>query len=150
MKVLSPLFYLILFPGCIFGQSFSFPEFRRPIKSASELFSSKWALKDSAMGDLNGDHRPDMALILEYADTATESRSRDIENTGRPRILMILFWDSVDRSFEVAVQNNTFILREGEGGMAGDPYGGIRIQHRVLEINYEFVRESLSVSLRDV
>jgi hypothetical protein len=148
VKILSHLLCLILVPGCIFSQSFSFPKFNGPIKYPKELFSAKWTLKDSAMGDLNGDHLADMAVILEYDDTVTELRWHDIENTGKPRILMILFWDSVGKAYDVAVQNNTFILRDGEGGMAGDPYAGIHIQRGVFEINYEFVRESLSYKFR--
>lgn len=148
MRALLQLVCFILIPGYIFGQSFSFPKFNKPIKSARELLFPKWMLKDSAIGDLSGDHWPDMALVLEYADTVAELRSDSIENTGKPRILLILFWDTKARSYHVAAQNNTFILREGEGGLQPDPYGGISINNGVLEIYYQFVRESLSYKFR--
>jgi hypothetical protein len=89
-----------------------------------------------------------MALVLEYADTVTETRPDSMLNTGRPRILVILLRDSNDQTYHIAVQNNAFILRNGEGGMDPEPYGGISIKSDVLEIDYQFVRSSLSYKFR--
>jgi hypothetical protein len=114
----------------------------------TELQVPKWSLKDSASGDLNGDHRADMAVVLEYADTVTELRNDSGENTGKPRILLVLFWDAAAQAYNVNVQNNSFILRGGEGGMADDPYDGISIHHGVLEVGYQYVRSYLKYKFR--
>jgi hypothetical protein len=140
--------YLILLPSCVFGQSFSFPTFKGPIKSVNELLLPKWVIKDSTSGDLNGDHKADMALVLEYGDSVEEMRKDSDVNSGKPRVLLVLLWDSAVRAYSVNVQNNTFVLRSGEGGMGGDPYSGIKIQHGVLEIDYQFLREALTYRFR--
>ncbi len=108
----------------------------------------KWSIKDSAIGDLNEDGRPDMAVVLEYADTVTEIRNDSIENTGKPRILLVLLHDVNGQGYHVVVQNNTFILREGEGGMVGDPYGEISIKNGIFEIVFQYVRSSLTYKFR--
>ncbi|MES1160996.1 MAG: hypothetical protein ABUM51_09585, partial [Bacteroidota bacterium] len=105
--------YVILIPAVLSGQSFSFPTFNQPVKSTNELLSPHWTLKDSASGDLNGDQQPDVALVLENADTVTETRPDGAENTGKPRILLILLREAGNQGYKVALQNNTFILRDG-------------------------------------
>jgi hypothetical protein len=125
-----------------------FPTFNKPVNFAAELRAPKWSVKDSAIGDLNGDGRPDMAVVLEYADTVTEIRGDSIENTGKPRILLVLLHDANDQGYHVALQNNTFILREGEGGMVSDPYGDISIKNGIFEIEYQYVRSSLTYKFR--
>jgi hypothetical protein len=143
------LLILLFFPILTWGQApFAFPQFGSKVVGVSAFLSARWGLKDSVSGDLNGDGRPDMAVVLEYADTVTELRPDSIENTGKPRILLVLLRDSVGNGYRVAVQNNTFLLRDGEGGMAGDPYAGIGISDGVLEVYFQFLRESLSYKFR--
>ena len=148
MRQLLPLVYFIWMPVLVSGQSFSFPTFNQPVKSVTDLLLPHWTLKDSTAGDLNGDQRPDLALILEYADTVTEQRPDGHENTGKPRILLILVQVTDSPGYRVALQNNTFILREGEGGMVSDPYDDIAIRKGVLNIDYQYVRGTASYKFR--
>lgn len=137
----APLILLLFLSGyrTVFGQAFSFPAFKGLFASAADLRTPNWKVKDSAIGDLNRDRRTDMAVVLEYSDTVTEYREDSDVITSRPRILLVLLRDSATRAYRVVVQNNTFLLRGGEGGMDSDPFDSISIRHGILEVDYQFI-----------
>jgi len=130
------------------AQSFVFPTFDKAIRSISDLVPARWHIKDSVSGDLNKDGRADMAMVLEYADTVTEMRPDSIGNTAHPRILLALFRDSVTEGYRPICQNNTFIVRETEGGMGGDPYGDLSIRNNILYVGIQFLREYVQYKFR--
>ncbi|WP_181306487.1 hypothetical protein [Rufibacter sp. XAAS-G3-1] len=107
-----------------------------------------WFVKDSAQGDLNGDKVADRALVLELKATINEVRPDSSVNLGSPRVLLILFKNPTSGGYELTLQNNSFILRHGEGGMEPEPYRKISIKNRVLEIVFEFVRSSATYKFR--
>jgi len=147
MKPLYILFLLGWLPGVTPGQSFSFPRFENHVLKLREVVPPGWGIKDSVTGDLNKDGRADAVLVLEYADTVTEMRD-GIENTGNPRILLILFKDSVTGGYIPVCQNNQIIVRKGEGGMVDDPYGGLEIKRNVLTVSIEYVRSGANYKFR--
>jgi hypothetical protein len=101
-----------------------------------------WMVNEDATGDLNGDGRPDLALIVEgpekrlenlncgadrqkvtglyradqdYVDGAVRINGVEM-NESYPRILLILMARK-EGGYRLALRNNTIILRENEGGM---------------------------------
>jgi hypothetical protein len=147
MKYLLAAFALLLVQ-CLFAQTFTYPVFKPAGKTVNDYIPARWMLKDSAGGDLNSDGNRDMALVIEYKDTITEMRPDTTENTGSPRILLILFKNAATGNYDMVLQNNTFIMRYGEGGMDPEPYDKMSITGKVLDISFEFVRGNLNYKFR--
>jgi len=123
-----------------FCQAFAYPSFNKPVKSLDQLLPSTWFLKDSAVGDLNGDSVPDLVAIAELKDTIEELRPDNTVNMGSPRILLIFFKNSKTGNFDLALQHNTFIIRYSEGGMDPEAYGKVSINNKVITISYSLLR----------
>jgi len=147
MTRLHSFIFLILTSLTSSAQSFVFPKFEKTVSSVGNLDPTRWHIKDSVSGDLNKDGRPDLAMVLEYADTVREMRLYD-SNTAHPRILLVLFRDSATGGYRPICQNNTFIIREGEGGMLDDPYGDLRIKNNILTVSIEFLHEAVEYKFR--
>jgi hypothetical protein len=121
------------------GQSFSYPTFSKSVTVVKSIVPANWKIKSIANGDLNGDGMADVAMVIEYNKAVKEHRPDGVVNEGHPRILVILF--KTGSGYQPALQNNTIISRDGEGGMVRDAFDKIAIAKRVLNINYEFVRD---------
>ncbi|MFD1258176.1 hypothetical protein ACFQ3S_15315 [Mucilaginibacter terrae] len=134
--IVTLLFLLIATPALC--QQFNFPVFKPTVVSLKSMVPTNWKIKLQAIGDLNGDKFADLALILEYSDKIKEHRPDSYTNTRHPRMLLI--WFKTVNGYQLALQNNTIISREGEGGMVNDPLDNIKITNKVLHINYEYVR----------
>lgn len=145
---------VLLFMICLFStmllpaQDFSYPVLKTSGKNVEEFTLPKWFIKDSAQGDLNGDKRPDLAVVLEYKDTIQELRPDGFENWGSPRILVVLLRSAKTAGYDLLVQNNTFITRYGEGGMSSDAYKKVRISKGILQLDVEFVRGGAAYKFR--
>lgn len=138
----------ILFSVPIFGQEFTFPKIKPNGKSVNDFVIPNWFIKDSTKGDLNGDHLDDLAFVLEYKDTLLERRPSGLDNEGSPRILVVLLQNDKSGLYRLLVQNNTFIIRYGEGGMDPEAYGDININNGVLNIEFTFLRGMASYKFR--
>jgi hypothetical protein len=123
-----------------FCQAFDYPSFNKSVKTIDELLFSSWFLKDSTAGDLNGDSLPDLVVVAEWKDTIEELRPDKTVNLGSPRILLIFFKNSKTGNFDLVLQQNTFIIRYGEGGMDPEAYRKVSIKNNVLDIFYELLR----------
>lgn len=149
MRIFLSIACCLVLPSALFAQTFSFPDLHRSATSIADFLPPDWIIKDSVSGDLNGDKIPDKALVLEYTDTVTELRPDSIEETNKPRILLVLLWDPAKHVYRTAVQNNTFILRASEGGMVGDPYNdGLSIKNEILLIGFDYLHGGLSYKFR--
>ncbi|OCX51886.1 hypothetical protein BEL04_17945 [Mucilaginibacter sp. PPCGB 2223] len=129
-------------------EPFTYPTITSTGKTIAAFVPKGWKIKSKAIGDLNGDKTADIALILEYRDTVSEIRSDHDTLTGNhPRVLVVLFKNG--DNYNLAIQQNTFILREHEGtGMGEDPYDEPEITKGLLIINFQLLREHLQYKFR--
>jgi len=139
MKAIYCLIALWVLPAVVLAQGFVFPKFDKPVSSADGLVLTGWHVKDSVSGDMNGDGRADMAVVLEYADSVREIREDSVKQ-DRPRILLILFRDTASDYYRPVCQNNTFILRAEEGWMERDAYDAMTIGNGVLSVDFVYMR----------
>lgn len=141
-------FFILLFStSLLHAQKFTYPNIKPSAKTLQDFISDDWIIKDSAHGDLNGDKLPDIAAIIEYKNTIKEFRPNGDLNEGAPRVLIIFLKNKIG-SYNLFLQNNTFITRYGEGGMSNDAYGEITIGKGILEIIVQFTRGHCSYKFR--
>lgn len=140
MKLKIILFLL----GCqtaVYAQNFKFPTLANQGKSLSAIVPAKWKILDSVSGDLNQDQLKDLAVILEYEQEIRESRAYGDNTTDliteiqKPRILAIYF--KTKNGYQLATQNNNFILRSQEGGAMGDPLRPMGIDQGQLSLSFQ-------------
>ncbi len=81
-----------------------------------------YSLKDCIFGDLNGDDREDLAVVIEQGSG---------KYTGSRRIYLFL---QQGGSYVLAFENNSIILGSMEGGVFGDPYVGIGFEKGKLHV----------------
>lgn len=126
------------------AQNFIYPTLARGSKTCAAIVPKGWFIKDSVSGDLNGDKKPDLAVIIECVDTV--QGLEDGVNKTNPRILFILF--KMESGYSKVAQNNTFILRRGEGGMMPDPETKLEIKKGVLHITVQLIRSHTKYKFR--
>jgi hypothetical protein len=150
MKFTTPIIAVslfLLFPVLGLAQEFSYPKLVKSGKSLDDFEVKGWFLKDTAEGDLNGDRLADLAFVMEYRDTIVEKRSDGFDNKGSPRILVVLFKNTSGK-YDLFLQNNTFIIRYGEGGMDPEAYGDLLIEKGILIIRADFLRSVATYKFR--
>lgn len=131
------------------AQGFPYPALPMTGNSINDFIPEHWFLKDSCLGDLNKDGIPDYAMVLEYKAIVPEIRPDDsIPVKTSPRLLAVLLKDPLSGKYKLFLQNNTFITRNGEGGMDPDAYGKISITKGILEITVQFLRGALTYQFR--
>lgn len=105
--------------------------------------NSDWNVLQKASGDLNRDGFKDFSLIIESKDSVSEKRCSDCSFLkNRPRIILVFF--TVNDSPEVIFQNNKFIARADEGGMANYIEPELSIKNGLLHIYYQYTRSNQS------
>jgi hypothetical protein len=131
MNVKTIWFTVVLSMGIAqaIAQSFSYPMLRKSVTSVKSIVPANWKIKSIANGNLNGDEAADIVLVLEYYKAVKEQRPNGAVNEGHPRILLILF--KTDSGYQFALQNNTIISRDGEGGMVNDAFEKVFISKRI-------------------
>jgi hypothetical protein len=137
MRVIVILLLLIIGKSSS-GQPFFYPVFKDSGKTVHDFIPATWLLKDSVAGDLNGDGTPDVALIAEYKNAITEIRPDSSKHKASPRILLILFKNSISGFYHPVLQNNTYISRTGEDGTDGETFKKLSISKKILSIEYEY------------
>ncbi|RYE51312.1 MAG: hypothetical protein EOP48_18415 [Sphingobacteriales bacterium] len=139
---------LLIYSIHLSAQDFAYPKIPLASQTLTGFIPKNWILKDSAAGDLNGDNCLDIALVIEYKDTIRERRPDGEVNTGSPRVLLVLFKDAKTGQYKLFLQNNTFIIRYGEGGMDPEAYGEVSISKGILEVFISFLRGNASYKFR--
>lgn len=91
-----------------------------------------WLLVDSQSGDLNGDGRKDLAVVLE--EQAEDGERPDPEDAA-PRLLVVLL-ARADGSLRTAHVNSSLVLNRFSGGVFGDPFEGIAVENGSLVIRH--------------
>ena len=84
-----------------------------------------WTVLDEVQGDLDGDHIPEKVLIYNTADSTDFGKHREIRIFKKKDVT----WVQLESS-------RTALLKSDDGGMMGDPYGGIDIKNAVLSIHH--------------
>lgn len=126
-----------------FAQQFNYPRLVKQAKDLSSLTPNRWKVIATAYGDLNNDQTEDLSVILEYDLQISESRAYGdneteiIKEFQRPRMLAIYFKNSKSNIYSLEMQNNHFILRENEGGEAGEPFKALTIANNSLNLAFE-------------
>ena len=134
-------FLLLTFSELSRAQKFVFPKLANQSKEVSRLIPKQWKLLDSAQGDLNQDKQQDLVLILEHLTAVDEDRAYGnyevelITETQKPRILAVYF--KKNGVYQLAAQNNDFVLRSEEGGKMGDPLKNLRIDSNKFTLSFE-------------
>lgn len=77
-------------------------------------------LIDSVTGDLNGDGRPDVLLVLDTGNGGERL------GEGGPRTVVLLVRDA-SGTLQTTKQNGRFVPCATCGGVSGDPYGYVRV-----------------------
>jgi hypothetical protein len=121
-----------------YAKDFAFPTLPKSGETITEFIPEGWSLKDSSSGDLNGDGLDDLAFVIEYKNNVDELRPDSTVLNTNPRIMVVML--KKRSSYKLFIQNNTFILRNGEGGVDPEPYDRIRIDKGLLSIKYKWVR----------
>ncbi len=141
MKLLI-FFILLLASKTTFAQKFSFPKLTVESSNPMSNLPEKWNVIDSASGDLNKDNQQDLAFILEYQTAVEEQRAYGnyeielIKEVQKPRLLVIYF-KVKNSKYQLALQNNDFILRSEEGGKMGEPLKSMSIADNKLSLSFE-------------
>jgi hypothetical protein len=122
---------------------FAYPEIQKNGSSISNFAPNGWMVLDSATGDLNNDKNNDVAFVLQHRDSVSvvipnpEDISRDTTVMTQPRILVIAFFNTTTKQYDLVEQSNTFILNHDDENMM-DPFGKgyISISAGVLKISF--------------
>ena len=137
MKKLLTLLLLLIFCHS-FGQQFRYPKIKTEAQSISNFIPSKWKLLASAKGDLNGDKNDDIAFIIQYQDSVSIEKIEfeEIDTViTQPRILILAFFNSILKKYELIEQSNSFILNHDNPNM-DDQFQNITIKKGVLRIDF--------------
>ena len=137
MKTFST-FFLFILPVFLSAQEFHYPVLKHQEKTITDFIPQNWTLHDSASGDLNKDGKKDYVLVLQYKDSVTlvdSSETYPDTVLTQPRLLAILFYDPASGNYQLAEQNNTFILNQDNPFLL-DPFESIQIENGVLVIKF--------------
>ncbi|MDB5253211.1 MAG: hypothetical protein JWP27_2380 [Flaviaesturariibacter sp.] len=147
---MKPVLALLLLLSCgiAHAQATRFPVLPASGRTVAAFVPKRWFIKDSATGDLNRDGLADKAIVIESRDSINELRPDSTINNGSPRILVVLLKNSSTGRYDKLLQNNTFIVRWGEGGMDPEAYGGTTIEKGVLKTRVSFLRQQLAYTFR--
>lgn len=137
-------FILCLFCGQFaIAQNFSYPKLATQGKTIGTFIPNNWKAIDTAYGDLNNDSVEDLVLVLEQNYAVTEKRAYGdsetelIKEFQKPRILAVFFKNKKSGSYQLALQNNNFMLRSQEGGALGEPFRDLSIKNNTLNLLFE-------------
>ena len=84
-------------------------------------------------GDLAGNKRSDVALVIEY-DKDLKAKDSPIYQ-HKPRIFLVLF-KTVQGGYVLSMQSNNLIRCADEGGFFGDPFDGISINRGSVVVHF--------------
>ena len=132
-KILTSI--LLFTSTLLFGQGFLYPSINTKEQQLKDFIPAGWMMLDSAMGDLNKDNLQDAVIILQYKDSISLVKAEEDTVITQPRIVIILFKNKTDNSFDLIEQSNSFILKHDNPTM-DDPFQELNIYAGVLEIKF--------------
>lgn len=137
MRLLLTTIFILRF-GFSFGQVFSYPSISNYGQRFSDFVPKGWTLLDSAKGDLNKDGNDDLAIVLQYGDSVSVVQTDDGYTDTvitQPRILLLAFYNTPAKRYQLTEQSNTFILTHFNPNMQ-DPFQEVSISKGVLTIAF--------------
>lgn len=93
----------------------------------SDFILPGYSILDSALGDFNGDKRPDMVLILKNI--------HEEDSTELTRPLLVLM-GKAGGSFLQIGRNDSIVLCKGCGGVWGNPFDGLTVKGMFFSIEH--------------
>lgn len=113
-------------------------------KNLSQIEKAEnWLILYKASGDLNSDNTEDVAIVLQSKDSVYEKDCDSCKlHLTKARILIVLL--SNKDKLKTTIQNNIFIARDHEGGMAPHISPELYIKNHLLTIYYQYTRSSQS------
>jgi len=121
----------------------SYPALARHARSVEGFVPMEWRIELKQTGDLNGDGRDDVAMVLRAID---ERNVIDMRGQGgpenydtNPRILMVAFANAAG-GYDLALENHTLIARTTEPSAQdsldpnGVQAGGVEIKNGTLQV----------------
>ncbi|MEM9722756.1 MAG: hypothetical protein AAGA10_26050 [Bacteroidota bacterium] len=131
----------MLLPNSVSAQRYKYPKFPPSSIDLDGFIPKGYLLVESQQADLNQDGIEDWVWVAEYEKYVSEAvdlMGIEPETLSKPRILGIAF-GRLDGAYQLALQNNTFVLRRGEGGMGKDPLKDLTV-HPDQTIEVHFLR----------
>lgn len=145
MKKLLLILTILLNAAWAFGQDFKFPtesdypKLEKNAEKIEDFVPKNWKIVEKALGDLNGDKAVDCALVLKGNDAKflnkNDSLGENVFDTN-PRILIILFKDTVKNRYELIEQSNTFVFVPFSPALS-EPFQSVKIKNGVLQLDFE-------------
>jgi hypothetical protein len=124
----------------IFCSGQSNPIVKKQGLTVDEFVPKHWKILQKVTGDLNSDNYDDAALVIQEVNPKNvlinDGLGIDTLDTN-PRMLLILFKDTVLNQFKLQEISKTFILNHYSPTM-DDPFYGINISKGILEIGFRF------------
>ncbi|WP_420573240.1 hypothetical protein [Kordia sp.] len=148
MKIQIHILFILLFITFGYSQNktVDYPNFIG--KDFESIQKNKdWSIIDQVSGHLNNDSKKDMALVLESKNYINEKRCNDCDvSKNKGRIVLILLDEK--EKLVVHTQNNKFIARPDEGGMALSIKPIIVIENREFIIFQQYTRSFQSYTFK--
>lgn len=109
------------------------PPIPETASAAAGFAPAGWRVEATAEGDLNGDGRPDAAIVI-----TTGTQGYD-EQAGRPLFItraLVLALREADGRLRRSAVSDSAVLDGNEGGVMGDPFEGISIERGAVVIQH--------------
>jgi hypothetical protein len=143
---LAALIFLVLLSANVMTRADDIPNITYPLlvkraNSADEVVPKGWVLEKKANGDLNGDGKADIVLLLRQADPRNIVRSIDGQDVRtldtNPRILVGIFADKMSPGYTLAFVDHSLIPRH-DSPTVDDPFDRISITDGKLLVSIHF------------
>lgn len=103
------------------------PALKKSVRTPEDIVPAGWEILEEAKGDLNGDKADDTVLVLTHSN-------REPDNPQTQRILIVLL--AKDGGYEVSAVSDTAVLSRFSGGVMGDPFESVTIEHGTFLISH--------------
>lgn len=106
-------------------------DLKKPPAGSTAFLPKGFEILDYETGDLNGDGRSDVVLVLKHVNE--DSMDMDDPDNARP---ILLLTRQANNKLTLAARNDEVIMCRQCGGIFGDPYEGITVGKNMLTINF--------------
>ena len=119
----------------------TFPKLARRAVSPNDFVPKGWKLEQMKKGDLNGDGRADIALVLHQNDQRNVIHNEDglgaRQFDSNPRILAVALAGPAGDGYTLVLENHSLIPQLDQATI-DDPFRGISISNGLLRVSLHF------------